>query len=173
MAAGPIDPIELIAAATEFAEHQADAERPRPIWLRRAVSSAYYALFHAISTQAADHLLPEAAHEDRLRLARSFGHRPLKEVCEWISGRRGRPPQHAKPLVWSLGAAPVADVAATFCDLQEARHRADYDHLALFPEDDLLEYVGDAEAAIWDLATEPASQRQAFFALVSLRASLR
>jgi hypothetical protein len=168
----PIDPAKLIEAAAEFAEHQTGAGRPRAIWLRHAVSSAYYALFHAISRQTADHLLPEAANEDRLRLTRSFGHTPVKEVCEWISGRRGKPPRHAKPLVQSLEHAAVADVASMFCDLQEARHRADYDHLASFTKDDVVEHVRDAKAAIGDLAAAPADQRQAFFALVSLRARL-
>jgi hypothetical protein len=63
-------------------------------------------------------------------------------------------------------------MAGIFCDLQEARHSADYDHLALFPKGDVVEYVRNAEAAIRNLTAAPAAQRQAFFALVSLRARL-
>jgi hypothetical protein len=33
------------------------------VWLRRAVSTAYYALFHAITMQAADSLLPSGTAE--------------------------------------------------------------------------------------------------------------
>jgi uncharacterized protein (UPF0332 family) len=169
----PIDPAKLVEAAREFANHQGGQGRPRPIWLRRSISSAYYGLFHCVGRQAAKHLLPGAAVEDHYRLARSFEHRALKEMCEWIAGRRGNPPQHATPVVKALAGTDIADVAAVFCDLQEARHRADYDHLAAFSKTAALGYVQDAEQAIAKLDAAPEAQRQAFFSLVALRTGIR
>jgi hypothetical protein len=118
-------------------------------------------------------LLPNATAEDHYRLARSFDHRALKEMCEWIAGRRGQPPQHAKPLVESLASTDIADVASALCDLQEARHRADYDHLAAFSKAAVLGYVQDAEQAITKLDAAPAQHREAFFSLVALRTGIR
>ncbi|HLH64644.1 MAG TPA: hypothetical protein VKV27_02995 [Solirubrobacteraceae bacterium] len=154
-----IDPTKLLEAAREFAEHQERAGRPRPIWLRRAVSTAHYAVFRAICRQAAAHLVPHAPLEDQLRLARSFTHQTLKETCEWIAGRRGNQPQHARTLVAGLRSTAVAGVAAAFCDLQEARHAADYDHLAPFPKATVLEHVAGADRAIAALTSAGAAQR--------------
>src|SRR5712691_13061175 len=124
----PIDPAKLLEAAWDFANHQTAAGRPRPVWLRRAISSAYYALFHSIALQAAAHLLSAGTRPEQLRLARSFDHRPMKDACEWIA-RRSTAPPHARLLVASLQDTEIEDVADTFIDLQQARHDADYDHL--------------------------------------------
>lgn len=50
------------------------------MWLRRAVSSAYYALFHDLTRQAAVHLLPHDSSQHQLRVARTFRHQNMKEV---------------------------------------------------------------------------------------------
>lgn len=169
----PIDPAKLLEAANEFANHHIAQGRPRPIWLRRAVSTAYYALFHALCRQAAAHLAPNATREDQLRLARSFTHHALKEACEWIAGRRGNPPQHAGSLIGTLRNTGVDAVADAFCDLQEARHDADYDHLAPFDKATVLQHIRDAERAIATLARASEHDRQTFFALLALRTQLR
>jgi hypothetical protein len=169
----PIDPAKLIEAAHEHANHHGGAGRPRPIWLRRAVSSAYYALFHCLGRQAASHLFPEARREEQLRLARSFNHRAIKDVCEWIAGRSGHVPQHSRRLVQSLQGTSMVGVADVFCDLQEARHLADYDHLAPFPKAAVLGYIQDAERAMQTLDAQRDRDRQAFFSLVSLNTRLR
>lgn len=170
----PIDPAKLIEAAREHANHHGGAGRPRPIWLRRAVSSAYYALFHYLGRHAARHLLPGARPEEQLRLARSFNHRAIKDVCEWIAGRRGANiPQHSRRLVQSLQGTSLVGVADVFCDLQEARHSADYDHLAPFPKAAALGYIQDAERAMQTLDAQSDRDRQAFFSLVSLQTKLR
>jgi hypothetical protein len=126
-----------------------------------------------MTEQAAQHLLPSAPRQDQLRLARFFDHRALKESCEWIAGRRGNPPTHARDLIRNLQGTAIADVAAAFCDLQEARHQADYDHLASFSKAATLLYIQDAQQAISKLTTAIPSEREAFFALVALRTSLR
>jgi predicted negative regulator of RcsB-dependent stress response len=94
-------------------------------------------------------------------------------MCEWIAGRRGQPPRHARPLVATLAGTDIADVAAAFCDLQEARHRADYDHLAAFSKAVVLTSVQDAEQAIAKLGAAAQAQRETFFSLIALRTSIR
>lgn len=169
----PIDPARLIDVARQLAHHHAGAGRPRPVWLRRAVSSSYYALFHALARQTAEHLVPNACPQHRLQLARTFTHAALKEACEWISGRRGNPPQHARALITTLSGTSIEDVAAVLCDLQEARHRADYDHLASFSKAAVLGYIQDADEAIQKLSAADQTHRETLFALVALRTAIR
>lgn len=169
----PIDPAKLLEAAKQFANHHSGQGRPRPIWLRRAVSTAYYALYHRLCREAAEHLVPSSAQQERLRLTRAFTHQALKEVCEWVAGRRGNPPRHARHLISSLKTSPIAQVAAVFCDLQEARHAADYDHLEAFPKATVLQHIDDAERAIATLAGATPQDRQTFFALLALKTQLR
>lgn len=168
-----IDPAKLIEAARDLANHQGGRGRPRPVFLRRATSSAYYALFHCIGREAAGHLLPNGSGQEKLALARSFDHRALKDMCEWIAARRGQPPRHAKVLIQGLQGTDIGDVAAAFCDLQEARHAADYDHLTPVAKTATLGHIQDAEEALRKLAAASERQRETFFALVSLRTGIR
>ena len=125
-----IAPSKLIEVAEELANHMTGAGRPRPAWLRRAVSTAYYALFHCICLEAARHLLPNGEDEERLMLARTFGHAEIKE----------------------------------------ARHRADYDHLAAFPKATAIAHIEDAKRSIEQVCAMPPRERELFFSLVALRA---
>jgi hypothetical protein len=168
----PIDPAKLLEAARDFADHQTAQGRPRPVWLRRAISSAYYALFHSISIAASEHLLPDGTRGERLELARSFDHRPLKDVCDWIA-RRSTAPPHARRLVESLRDTGIEDLAAAFIDLQKARHDADYDHLAVVRKATAFAAILDAAEAIDGLDAASRHDRQAFFALAALRTTLR
>jgi hypothetical protein len=128
---------------------------------------------HAISDQAASHLAPDATKEDQLRLTRSFTHQTLKETCEWIAGRRGGQPQHARTLIAAFQQSEIERLAAAFCDLQEARHAADYDHLVPFPKATVLQRVDGAERAILVLTQASESLRRTFFALLALGRQLR
>lgn len=169
----PIDPVKLVDAADVLIDHHAGkGGRPRSVWLRRAVSTAYYALFHAICLEAAQHLLPSGRTDHQLAMARAFGHREIKTCCEWIAGRRGGIQGPVLPIVRGLKAGSVVDVADSFCDLQEARHRADYDHLALFPKATASALVLDARRSITRLDGASAQERDALFSLLALRSRM-
>lgn len=168
----PIDPAKLIEAARDQAAHNTGAGRPRPVLLRRAVSSAYYALFHCLSVEGAKTLLPNGTLEQQLWVARAFGHREVKDCCGWIAGRQGKVTRTVEPLVRSLRQTPLLDVADAFCDLQEARHRADYDHLAPFAKATVVAHIDDAEKAVGEVMNADARHREAFFALLALRTKL-
>ncbi|MHB1469786.1 MAG: hypothetical protein ACYCSI_02545 [Solirubrobacteraceae bacterium] len=73
-------------------------------------------------------------------------------------------------LVEGLRQTGVEDLATAFCDLQEARHRADYDHLASFSKAMALSHVEEAENAIRALEQEDEPARDALFALLALAA---
>jgi hypothetical protein len=62
--------------------------------LRRAVSAAYYALFHKLTLTAAEALLPAATQEQRWQLGRHFGHGEMRRVCEWVTGPPSPPAKY-------------------------------------------------------------------------------
>jgi hypothetical protein len=96
----------------------------------------------------------------------------MKAVCAQIAGREGGAHQHIRPLVNGLKQTGIADVAFSFCDLQEARHRADYDHLADFSKAVALAHVEDAEKAIQTLDKARKRDRDTFFSLLAIGARL-
>lgn len=112
--------IELLPVST------ADEDEPLyDIRLRRAVSAAYYAVFHNIAGSAASLLAPNVAPEVRYRIQRWFEHSEMKKIC----GRFTKTPLD-QPLLDLVGKEASADlqlVASAFITLQEQRHSADYD----------------------------------------------
>jgi hypothetical protein len=96
--------------------------------LRRAVSSAYYALFHLLIEETCGNWL-HATH--RPRLSRQFDHGRMRVASD----------------AWARKSVPGTDafvVADTFVYLQQRRHEADYDITTTF---DFLEVTGDLSAA--------------------------
>jgi uncharacterized protein (UPF0332 family) len=93
--------------------------------LRRAVSAAYYAVFHLLTMTAAENW---AAPADRVRFARLFEHGKMKNASSGLPAR----------IAERLGVAPSAqdaaigddlkDISKEFMALQNDRHIADYDN---------------------------------------------
>lgn len=175
MAAVAIRPEGLIDLSRDLARHQSGAGRPRPVWLRRAASGAYYAVFHAFSRGLADHLLADGDESDRLRLTRSVGHAPLREVCGWVTGGRNAGKQHVRPIVSTLQAhAHSRQVADITFRLQEYRHRADYDHLAPFDKASVLSAINESEYVVSRISAMSGSRELGmFFSLIALQSQLR
>src|ERR1700726_118649 len=91
---------------------------PKQVDLRRAVSAAYYALFHLLTTEAAQNWKHQS---QRNRFARMFDHGRMKTCSSKVSSR---------PLPSDPAEIPIATdlkrVADSFVALQQARHTADY-----------------------------------------------
>jgi hypothetical protein len=174
MTFAPIRPRSLLSHAQALAEHHSGAGRPLVAWLRRSVSASYYAVFHGVSLAVARQLAPSASDEERARLARSIGHEQVKEVCSWVSGR-GQGKEHSRTIVAVLQANPdITRFAATFVRLQEARHEADYDHLADVHKATTLSYHQQAVASLDLLETfKGTHDGQLFLSLIALNVKLR
>jgi uncharacterized protein (UPF0332 family) len=103
--------------------------------LRRAVSTAYYALFHLLIDDAVGHW---AVERQRGVLARTFDHSKMRGVCDDLLKvvRSGRivPPE-------------LVHVARTFVTLQQHRHTADYDNTIEWSSSDLVEVLELASGA--------------------------
>jgi hypothetical protein len=113
-----MNPQHLLDQATRLATETAG--RPRQADLRRAVSTAYYALFHLL-TQAGAACV---SRRNRELVTRCFGHSDMKAISQRFSGTT--PPTPLQPFVASVP-ADLNFVAKAFVALQEARHIADYD----------------------------------------------
>jgi uncharacterized protein (UPF0332 family) len=163
-----IDPDGLIQAARHLVDHNPTG-RPRNALLRRAVSSAYYALFHEISRQAAQQMTPGAVPAAQYTLARFFSHAQITLACSWIAQRGSKaPPAKLKPVVETLRNSSLVPVAEAFYDLRKAREAADYDHLHKdIAKETVIATIDDAEAAIAHFRSVSAD-RTAFLGLLAV-----
>jgi uncharacterized protein (UPF0332 family) len=150
-------PADLIAHAERLT---ASAKRkPYQADMRRAVSAAYYALFHAIAGTAADTLIgTTASHrssETWRRVYRSLEHGFAKSQC-LAKGASEIP-------------ATLRDTADAFVQLQELRHAADYDPMTSFLLEDVRAHIVQSKTAIGQLAAASASDRRSFAAWLVFR----
>lgn len=111
----------------EQAQHLARREpkRPKQASLRRAVSTAYYALFHLLIAEATRNWKRAAL---RHSLGRAFDHGAMRSACE---RKRSELNKYLKPRPAPSHQVTVSEhlltVTNTFIQLQQYRHMADYD----------------------------------------------
>ena len=122
---------------------------------RRAISSAYYGLFHAITIACASLLAP--LEDSRYELVRLIGHGDLKKVTAWVQGQK--PPEGLESSVGVLrDDERVRTIAAAFQRLVTARENADYNHFATFEQSHVRDLVRNAQEAV-DLVVNPDPSR--------------
>lgn len=131
-------PDDLLEQAYHLARR--DGDTPRQASLRRAVSTAYYALFHLLIDEAVGNW---SIARHRSALARTFDHDRMKKVCDeqikaFYNAGRPDPGQQLK------------DVAQTFVDLQRMRHSADYENSHAWTPLIAEDWIGRAAIAFAD-----------------------
>lgn len=136
-----ISPDDLLDVARQLARGSTEAS-----W-RRAVSTAYYALFHLLVDAAATRMFPERDREAlRGYLGRAFAHGSMRKVA--VQFKSGSVEKRLGP---SLGGQPIREelreVATAFVDLQTLRHEADYDKSRNFDRAAAADKIEDAEQA--------------------------
>ena len=130
-----------------------EPRRPKQASLRRAISAAYYALFHLLIDEATTRFI---MGRGRLRLrqclGRAFAHRNMKEASRGFANNNVS--QKIAPAITNQSVQPaLANVAAAFIDLQQARHEADYDIARKFTRQEVLDLVELAEQVFEEWAT--------------------
>ena len=134
--------------------------RPTDADIRRAVSTAYYAMFHHACMHFSTIVLqPESGSYVRawLQAYRYIDHGPAKQRClEAVKVDRKFP-------------AGLVAFAERFIELQQRRIEADYDPARSFTAADAQSLIKSAEDAISAFDAEPIEAQRAFVLFVGLR----
>jgi uncharacterized protein (UPF0332 family) len=133
---------------------------PKQVDLRRAVSAAYYALFHLLTTEAAQNWKHES---QRTRFARMFDHGRMRASSSKTSSR----PLPADPAEASL-ARDLKLVADSFVMLQQARHTADYDNSKVWSRTQVYDITAQTQFAMaaWKVIREEEMAQDYLFDLM-------
>ncbi len=131
--------------------------RPRGTNLRRAVSTAYYAMFHCLARSCADTLIG--------------GSNAIRKTDAWILTYRALDHNAAKRRCQdtkSIGrfSESTRIFAKIFTQMQEQRHRADYAPDAIFGKSEVIQRINDVEDVISNFERESLTNRRAFAAYV-------
>lgn len=140
-------PAQLLEQARQLA--QQERGRPRQASLRRAISTAYYALFHLLVGEASRSLAKGADKRLSTLVARAFVHEEMASACRAFASE-GLPALittvYGDPSRQRAVRVPQAlkDVSAAFVALQKARHQADY---AMYKRWTRVEAINEIERA--------------------------
>lgn len=151
----------------EQAAHLASREKgkPKQASLRRAMSAAYYSVFHLVVADGARRIVDLP----RLRpiVARAFEHRKLLTIANAVERIAAKPKeQHWLRQHLSLPVSPdLGAFCSTFADLQDRRHGADYDVGGSFTRSDAIGVVTVAQAAHGAWARQRDSENALVFLL--------
>lgn len=132
--------------------------RPRQAMLKRAISTAYYAMFHALCGSNADVVSGLSTdlqtRESWTRTYRSLDHGPAKQRMSQGAGTM-------EPAVQQF--------ATVFAQLQQQRRLADYDPHSKYSREQVLNLIDAAETATEDLMNTAPVSRRPLATLVLLR----
>ena len=139
------------------------SDEPKQVDLRRAVSAAYYALFHLLTTEAAQNWKHQS---QRSRFARMYDHGRMKTCSSKVSSRP-LPSDPAELLI----AADLKLVADSFVALQQARHTADYDNSKIWSDTEVAEAIVQARDAMdaWMVIREKGMAQEYLFDLMGTK----
>jgi len=106
--------------------------------LSRAVSTAYYAVFHLLTSSGAQ--LWIGSGTEQARIERAFDHGSMRKISAEFANRKADPRE-------------LRDIADTFVDLQIERQSADYDNQRVWSQTEVLGIVEQANDvfAKWEI----------------------
>jgi hypothetical protein len=148
---------DLLRIADDLAGH-GSAGRPRQAYLRRSLSTTYYAVFHALAKMCADELIgvTQVGSDPWVRVYRALDHGAAKNALN-------------QPAIHALDPAAKA-FSLAFIELQERRHTADYDPRPFpFGRKATQGYVRQARQAIASLNRLTSEQRRIVATAVLLK----
>ena len=163
----------------EQAAHLVSRERrkPKQASFRRAVSAAYYTLFHLLAAEGARLISPRRPPGLRILIQRAFNHGDMRNVCRGfvqgsVAAGRNRASDEipaATRLLLTLPLEPaLVTVLEAFVQLQEVRHQADYDLRRTWNRLDAATHVQTARNAFASWQTIRLTPNAAVFAAALL-----
>jgi uncharacterized protein (UPF0332 family) len=145
----------------------AQAGRTRQADIRRAISAAYYAIFHATITAAVDQFVG-VTNRDRSRYGlvyRSVSHAWLRDLCREV--QKPTLSKRFRPYAPATGfGSNITTFAAAIVELQEKRHSADYDVMIRVNRSDAALAIATARAALKRFSKASRARRLAFLGLL-------
>ena len=142
------DLIETARSLTEISPR-----RPSQANLHRAVSTAYYAMFHCLAVCAANLLVGRARDSTWHQTYRALEHGKARSACEDKGATALFPPE-------------VRDFADMFAALQKLRQKADYALDGKYGKEDVRATIDIVEDTIAGFEQADARHRRAFVAHV-------
>jgi uncharacterized protein (UPF0332 family) len=130
---------------------------PRQANLRKACSAVYYALFHTVCATCAGALAARRTRRAWTQVYRAVEHRIAKDNCQRLRGM-GFP-------------AEIESFARLFVQMQEKRHRADYDPNVRFYKSAVEADIRTTAVTIAAFGACARTHRRAFAAYILLRGS--
>ena len=146
----------LVFAGRDLLNPQGTSDPPTEEHIRRAVSSAYYATFHALAASNAD-VLVGPPHDPVTAATWTRVYRGLDHTIARRELQRHR----------RTFSAPSQTFADTFQHLQNRRHSADYDPSAIFNANEPTIWLAEAEVSIIDFLQVERNER-AYIATLTL-----
>lgn len=178
----PIEPGKFLDTADRMVPANPGRGRPAYADHRRAVSTAYYAVFHAITDRVARAAFTGADTIFLWKVQRWVRHGDIRTVAIWVSQLegtvKGSPPQHIASLLRPGEGATHIDpetlfVAEGFLDLNEMREQADYDHEAVFTRQETLSCLGQAKSVVATVEGTQTGAAERFFGLIAMRSNIQ
>ena len=124
-----------------------DPDWPRQVGFRRAVSTAYYALFHLLTEEFA-RLFVQNDPGLLSRVTRTVDHKPLKDASALFSKSRITLPKSLQPKNGQFEVPEdLLTVTEAVSQLQEERELADYDRARRLTQTEAQLAVAQAEVA--------------------------
>ncbi|MGA2252447.1 hypothetical protein [Terracidiphilus sp.] len=154
-----------MSLAEELLEHarfiaSLDPETISQAGIRRAISTAYYAVFHLLAEEVSGQVSPASPSGLRERTQRALEHTQMLKVAKAFSlegASRIKDLPGDVPLPQPVS-RELASIANGFRELQEARYSADYDVLKQFDPADAFALVQKAEQVFNDWKVEKGNQ---------------
>ncbi len=146
-----LEATDFIATARELAD-TTRVGRPRETNLRRAVSTAYYALFHSLAACCADTVVGGIGSNRNMRAwyrtYRALEHGLVRNRC--LHRDTANFPDE------------IRSFANVFVAMQDRRYDADYAPDAAFPKSDVIRDIARAAGAITSFSAVNLTDRRAF-----------
>jgi hypothetical protein len=146
----------------EAAKHLADSSKgkPKQAFLKRAISTTYYAMFHCLAKTCADLMIGGTGAQRSMpawtQVYRALDHGTARNVC-------------SNTQMLAQFPLEIQDFAYQFVTIQKKRHDADYDPQCSVFKSAVLADISAVEIVIDDFAIAPMKDRRAFAAAVLLK----
>lgn len=174
---GPVAPDELLGLAQHLTGRAGGPAEPPAAWLRRAISTAYYALFHELVSWSVARALSEPDREqERWAVSRWFQHAEIRQVSLWVSALAFDDKGVPAGVAALFGGADAAKqipaelqfVAESFVALHKARQSADYDPALDLTRADAITLIDLAATAISTWRAMPSGHHRDLFLMLML-----